>query len=190
MNRSFSVLILMFAVLAATACEAVEPSIEYQPKYFKGRTGVIDPDSSVYGVKFGSTEAQVLQAFGPPRGAIRISETRRALLYGNSHLFVFRKGRFLELHVDEHMVSWKVSKQMEKHPFFDKMSWRIKPGIVHRMSFGEIRELLKKPGVRPSYRYSFDGERSTTNLSFSSTHGLSGAEAYNLSGFSIRHYGN
>ena len=163
---------------------------QYRPKQFQGRDTAIDPDSSVYGVKFGSTEAEVVAAFGEPQGVIIINIAKKAFLYGHSHLFIFRKGKFRELMVSDHVIDWRVTKQMEDHPFFDHGRWVIKPGLRKEMSFTKVLKVLNRPNGKPKYRYVIDGERSSTTLLFTSRgRGPAEPESYHLQGVSIVHYG-
>ena len=149
----------------------------------------IDPDASVYGVKFGSTENEVMAEFGQPQGIIFLNDTMRAFLYGQSHLFIFRKGKLGELMVNKHGLLRDLRRYMETHPFFDSGRWMIEPGLRFRMKFTEVRRMLNKPGAKPGLKYTFHGERSSTTLLFSRKLGRSDAEAYRLYGFSIVHRG-
>jgi hypothetical protein len=67
---------LTVLILATATAGLATEGIHLQPRY--------DP-------------AQVLDALGVPNGVIVISDTRKALLYGKSHMFVFRGGKFREL---------------------------------------------------------------------------------------------
>lgn len=83
---------------------------------------VIDPDRGVYGVPFGSTEKQLVEKLGAPSGAIQLSSSRRALIYGKSHAFVLRRGTFRMLVVSQSVLDYRVSDGMEPHPTVDSIS--------------------------------------------------------------------
>jgi hypothetical protein len=168
----------------------VELNPEFSVERFKDRDTTIDPDASVYGVKFGSTESEVMAAFGDPTGVIVISDTKKGFLYGKSHLFIFRKGKLKQLTVSSSILDWTVSQQMDGHPFFDRNMWSITPSIRNEMSFGEVMKALDKPEVAPEYRHVIDGELSSTTLQFAGWRGDSGAQEFKLHGFSIVYYGN
>ncbi len=182
-------ILLVLAGLSAAWAGTLELNPRYEPKRFQDRDTTVDPDTSVYGIGFGSTEAEVLAAFGEPQGIIVINDAKKTLLYGQSHLFTFRNGRLKELIVNDHILDWTLSKQMEEHRFFDRGKWTVKPGFRKDMTFAEVRTLLGRPDAVPDHRYVFDGERSSITLRFSRWHGQSGPEAYRLNGFSIVHYG-
>lgn len=151
----------------------------------------IDPDSSVYGVPFDSTEEQVRAAFGAPRGVIIVSDNYKIYIYGKAHFLVFRKGKFVELNLDRHsFLRYEVARRMERHPFFDSDRLEVGPGLRFGMTFDKVVKALKRSDLEPDYQITVDGENSTMTLSFSSTYGKSGASAYTLNGFSIKYLGN
>lgn len=182
-------LLLIFSSTTAAGAASIELEPEYHPKLFAERSRKINADESVYGVKFGSTEAVVLKAFGDPSGVIIINDSKKGFLYGHSHLLIFRKGRLRELVVKDHLLDWQLSQQMEDHPFFDSRAWTLEPGIRSRMTFSEVREALSAPQAPPDYTWIASGQASSTTFYFSSVHGQEGPEAYHLSGFWITHYG-
>jgi hypothetical protein len=152
------------ALIAALAIVAgpvlADDALRLNPRYdhalYANRDRVIDPDGSIYGLQLGASEKQVVAAFGPPNGVIAISDTRKAFLYGKSHLFVFRGGRLRELRVGDHMVDWQLARQMDGNPFFDRSDWVLKPGLRNGMNFDEVRSVLGRPGASPNHQFSFD----------------------------------
>ena len=165
--------ILLFVLLAGFACAAAAAdALDLKPSYEPGRYAKldrsIDPDGLIYGLKFGATEKQVLEALGTPNGVIVISDTRKALLYGKSHLFVFRGGKFRELRIGEHMIHWDLTQQMDGNPFFDRGEWVVQPGIRSGMSFAEVQKLLGRHGAVPTHNYTFDTRESAVTLNFAS----------------------
>lgn len=183
-------LVLAVVSLQPACAGSVELDPQYQPSLFRDRVTTIDPDKSVYGVTFGSTEAEVMAEFGEPNGVFVINDVKRAMLYGRSHLFIFRKDKLRELTVSDYALTWTVANQMEDHPFFDRGKWVIAPGFRKEMNFAEVRNLLQKPDAEPDHRYSFEGERSLITLQFSSWQGKSGPESYRIHGFTVVHYGD
>lgn len=177
---------------AGIANDAINLNPRYNHALYAGRERVVDPDGSVYGVKFGATERQVLDAFGTPNGVVAISDTRKAVLYGKSHLFVFRSGKLRELRVNEHVFHWELAKQMDGNPFFDRSDWVIKPGLRNGMDFEEVRQLLGRPNAVPSYQFTYDSKQASVTLTFSSFSSGPGAkpEGYRLHGFTIVSYGD
>ena len=186
-----NLLFLALLVPLSAAADALDLKPRYNHALFANRERTIDPDGSVYGVKFGASEKEVLEAFGTPNGVIAISETRKALLYGRSHLFVFRGGLLRELRVSEHNFHWELVKQMDGNPFFDRSDWVLKPGIRNGMDFEEVKKALNRPTAVPHYQFSYDSKHAAVTLNFSSFSSGPGAkpEGYRLLGFSILSYG-
>ena len=189
-SKAFISIVLLWAV--ASAALATE-GIDLQPRYDPARYGkldrTIDPDGLVYGLKFGATEKQVLDALGVPNGVIAISDTRKALLYGKSHLFIFRGGKFRELRIGEHVINWEVARQMDGNPFFDRGDWVVKPGIRNGMSCEEVQKVLNRPGAAPDYKFSDDTKETSVSLSFSSYAPAGRPVEYRLIGLSIISFG-
>lgn len=175
---------------AGIATDAINLNPRYNHALFAGRERMVDPDASVYGVKFGASEKELLEAFGTPNGVIAVSDTRKALLYGKSHLFVLRGGKLRELRVSDHMF-WEVTKQMDGNPFFDSSDWVLAPGIRTGMNFEEVKKALGRPNAVPDYQFTYDTKQASVTLSFSSFSSGPGAkpEGYRLQGFSILSYG-
>jgi hypothetical protein len=189
-SKAFIAVVLLFATAtSALAVEGIDLQPRYDPARFSKLDRTIDPDGLIYGLRFGSTEKQVLDAFGVPNGVIAISETRKALLYGKSHLFVFRGGKLRELRIGEHVINWEVARQMDGNPFFDRGDWVVKPGIRNGMSFEEVQKALARPGVAPDHRYSYDTKEASVSLSFSSYSQPGRPVEYRLIGLSIMSFG-
>jgi len=171
----FSV-VLVVLLAAPVHAETVTLNHEYSPKKFRSLDRKINPDVSVYGLKFGSSEESVRETFGDPQGVILINDTRKALLYGQTHLLVFRNDKLVELRVSKHgIVDFELAKRMDEHPFFDRKTWVLGPGLRSGMAFGEVQKALKKPNEKPNYRYVVEGPSSTTTLQFvSRTRGFPG----------------
>jgi len=179
-------LLLAFPLLAA---EPFNLSPQYRAALFRGRDHVIDPDVGLYGVNFGATEPQVLEALGEPNGVIVLTERKRAYLYGSSHLLLFRNGRLEEVRISDHVFDWELSQQMDGHPFFDLGSWVVKPGLRKGISFAEARKLLGRPESKPDYRMSYDTEAAVVTLGFHSRSGPGSEDGFFLATLAIRHYG-
>jgi hypothetical protein len=184
-----SVVFFCATVTAAAATEGIDLQPRYDPARYSKLDRTIDPDGLVYGFKFGATEKEVLDALGVPNGVIAISDTRKALLYGKSHLFIFRGGKFRELRIGEHVINWELARQMDGNPFFDRGDWVVKPGIRNGMSFEEVQKVLNRPGAAPDYKFSYDTKETSVSLSFSSYTRPGGPGEYKLMGLSIMSFG-
>jgi hypothetical protein len=184
-----SVFFFCATATAALATEGINLQPRYEPARYSKLDRSIDPDGSVYGLKFGATEKQVLDALGVPNGVIIISDTRKALLYGKSHLFVFRSGKFRELRIGEHLINWELARQMEGNPFFDRGDWVVKPGIKSGMRFDEVQKVLGRFGAVPDHRFSYDTKEASVSLSFSSYSQPGREVEYRLISLSITSFG-
>lgn len=185
--------LLSLAIIAATPAVADTVTLEqrYKPSKFRDLDRRIDPNAAVYGLPFGSSEEQTRATFGAPRGVILLNEGYKLYLYGKSHFFVFRRGKFIELNVDRHAAyQFDGAGRMERHPFFDGDRWEIIPGLRIGMTFDQVRKVLKKPDMAPDYTLVVDGENSTMTLKFTGTYGATDADSYKFSGFSILYYGS
>jgi hypothetical protein len=171
--------------LAAVPADALNLEPRYNPALYSARERAIDPDGSIYGVKFGATEKQLLEAFGVPNGVIAVSDSKKALLYGKSHLFILRGGKLRELKVGDHLVNWELSQQMDGNPFFDRGDWQLAPGIRNGMTFEEVQKLINRPSAVPNYRFTYDTKQASVTLHFAGHSRSPGAESYRLHSFSI-----
>jgi len=193
MIRSATILVLALSPLSANvviASDAINLNPQYNHAKFAARDRTIDPDGSIYGVKFGATEKQILEAFGVPNGVIAISDSRKAFLYGKSHLFALRGGKLRELRVGDHLIDWELAKQMEGNPFFDRSDWVLSPGLKKGMDFNDVQKVLGRSKAEPTYQLTYDSKEGSVTLNFSSVSGPDAKpEGYHLSSFSILSYG-
>jgi hypothetical protein len=184
-RRACIALLVAGSLVASVRADALKLEPRYNPALYAALERIIDPDGSIYGLKFGATEKQVIDALGVPNGVIAVSDTRKALLYGKTHLFILRNGKFRELRVGDHVISWELAQQMDGNPFFDRGDWELKPGIRQRMSFEDVQKLVNRPAAVPDHKFSYDTREASVNLSFAS-YGESGRRmGYRLIGFSI-----
>jgi hypothetical protein len=181
--------LLTFAVTVAQAAEGTNLEPRYNPGLYSQLERTIDPDGSIYGLKFGATEKQVLDAFGVPNGVIVISDTKKALLYGKTHLFVMRNGQLRELRVGDHVIDWELARQMDGNPFFDRGDWLLKPGIKNGMSFEDMQKTINRPAAVPNHKFSYDTKEASVTLSFASYSESGRQVGYRLMGFSIQSFG-
>lgn len=150
----------------------------------------LDPDGLMYGLKFGATENQVVAALGQPSGSLRLTATRKVLVYGKCNLFVFWKGAFRELDVGHVLLDYKLAEQMEDHPLVSCASWTLKPGIRESMTFGKVARLLNRPNAQPDYHFNYETESATVELDFAGTERNPGeADNFTLLGVRIKSIG-
>ena len=81
--------ILVLVVSVSLDVEAQDIRSKVAPPSRTSFTNIIDPDKSVYGVQWGSSEDEFISKFGHPNGYIRLNGTETAMLYGKYHAFIF-----------------------------------------------------------------------------------------------------
>jgi hypothetical protein len=141
----------------------------------------IDPDEGAYGVPFGATEKQLVETLGPPSGSLQLSPTRTALFYGQSHVFLFRKGNFRGVLLSRFgTLDHRLINYMDMHPRFDATPWNISPGINAGMNYAQVVRILKKPEGRGDYRLSYETDNARVELSFSGTSERGEPESFSL----------
>lgn len=166
--------VLMMAVcvfVASPAARAAEPELvateNVAPARFEGRSRLVDPDASVFGVPFGATEAEVVEAFGPPTGIYLLSEAKKLLFYGVDVGLIFRKGRLAECILASHgLIDWNLMKQVEKHPFFDARRWQLSGGLSAGASFDDVAKRLGKDLGEPRNSASYTTAHAAVDLQF------------------------
>lgn len=143
----------------------------------------IDPDQGAYGVPFGATEKQLIEKLGPASGSLQLSPTRRALFYGRSHVFLFRKGAFRGVLLSQFgTLDHRLTDYMDMHPRFDAASWKISPGITGGMNYAQVARLLKKPEGRGDYRLNYETSSARVELTFSGMGERNVPESFSLIG--------
>ena len=151
-------------------------------------SSVIDPDHGVYGVAFGATEKQLIDKLGEPSGTIQLSSTRRALVYGKKHAFIFRKGVFRGLIVSNFILDYDLVQGMEPHPVVDSITWTLVPGIKEGMSYAQVSKLVGRPAATGDYHLMYETADARVNLQFSGSEGSRrDPEGFTLFGFVIEH---
>jgi hypothetical protein len=149
---------------------------------------LIDPDRNVYGVPFGATEKQLIEKLGAPSGTIQLSATRRALIYGKTHSFIFRKGTLRTLIVSESILDYRLGRSMEPHPVVDSLNWTLAPGIKKGMSFAQISKLMKRDDSRGDYNLAYETSNAQVELQFAGMRSSrDDSESFSLHGFVIEY---
>ena len=170
--------LLAGAILPALPATEILPSaVEVPAGLFVEKPREIDPDQQVYGLKFGSTEEEMVAAFGRPTGVVRIDPQHVALLYGRRHAFVLLNGSFTELQISAQPVfAGELGSRMEGHPFFDSVSWSLQPGgVLPGMEFTETAKKLGAKFGPPGPRATFLSKSAQVELGFERVRDAKGA---------------
>ena len=174
----FRLRVLVFGLILSTSTASIYAKEPITP--------VIDPDHGVYGVPFGATEKQLAEELGTPSGAIQLSSTRRALIYGNKNAFIFRKGVLRGLVVSQYILDHRVSQGMEPNPVVDSMVWTLVPGIKEGMTYAQVAKLLGRPSSNGDYVITYETESARVELQFAGRQGFRGdPESFTLVGLAI-----
>ena len=147
---------------------------------------VIDPDSNIYGIPFGTTEDQFIAQFGNPMGYVRLPGGLTGMIYGRSHCFLFAGGQLTGLRISHSILDWKLIESISPSLMFDATKWRLTNGITKDMDLVQVKQILGDQLQTQQYRRSFFTQRSKVDLEFS--HVLSKGEkeeAYQLFGILI-----
>ena len=175
MKFYLTVLLVLVAVVSSATSRGAAPV-----------SPVIDPDRGAYGVPFGSTEKQLIEKLGAPSGTIQLSSTRRALIYGKSHAFLFRKGSFRTFIFSQDVLDYRVSGGMEPHPTIDSVSWVLGPGIKNGMNYAQVAKALRRTDAQGDYDLNYETTNARVQLQFSGRQGGRGdPESFTLHGFVI-----
>jgi len=139
-----ALVVMLMQVHAANASTNIVASPDsFKASQFKHLNTTVDPDSHVYGLAFGSTEAQAVSLFLAPTGIIQLDKNTRAYLYGKKHVLIFTNGKLSDLYVK----SWSaldhdVAQSMAVHPFFDSITFTLRGGITFAMSPKDVAKRL------------------------------------------------
>ena len=133
----------------------------------KKLTRQIDPDKSIYGIPFGTTEDEFIARNGKPIGYVRLSGAETAMIYGKSHAFIFEGGSLVGIRITRSIVDWKLSNASAPSPF-DGINWQLANGIESEMSLTQVRKILGDKLSTKRYRqYYYMTEKAQVELDFS-----------------------
>ena len=133
----------------------------------KELTRRIDPDESIYGIPFGTKEAEFIARHGKPTGYVRLSGAETAMVYGKSHAFIFKSGSLVGIRITHNIMDWKLSNVSAPSPF-DSINWQLSNGIETEMSLAQVRKILGDKLSTKRYRqYYYMTQKAQVELDFS-----------------------
>jgi TonB family protein len=157
-------------------------------------TNIIDPDKSIYGVQWGSSEDEFITRFGNPTGYIRLNGSDTAMEYGKSHAFIFTASKLSGLRICMSVLDWKLSQSILTITPFDGIRWQLSNGISRDMNLAEVRKIVgdrlrdERPG---RYQLYFNSDNARIELEFSRiTNEGDRDESYKVYGIYIRQAGS
>jgi hypothetical protein len=147
--RMTSALIAASIVLSVQATSrelSIQPNTDIFTSQLMNREKIINPGVSAYGVPWHCTESEMQEILGPPTGLFIMEDESVIYLYGKSHTFRFRSGRFSDLNIttNQSMINFRMEKTIHENPFFDSGHLDIVPGIKLEMRFPELKSLLQE----------------------------------------------
>lgn len=191
--------ILFGVLIAAIPLTASAGPLELRPDHtvdrWDGREAVIDPDFGLYGVPFGSSRAEVIAAFGDPRGVVAMKDARTAFMYGCTHLLIFESDRLTELVIEERLIQECVGTRTDRFPVFDGR-WTLKHGVYKNMPEQDVVARLKEVGISidtdHSFKTEFKSKHSTITLRFGGWASSDSDEPYvfGLAGLRLIYHGD
>jgi membrane-associated protease RseP (regulator of RpoE activity) len=153
----------------------------------KKLTRQIDPDKSIYGIPFGTTEDEFIARNGKPTGYVRLSGAETAMIYGKSHAFIFEGGSLVGIRITHSIVDWKLSNAYAPSPF-DGINWQLANGIESEMSLTQVRKILgDKLSTKRYPQYYYMTEKAQVELDFSRyTSAGEGDDAHRVYGILVK----
>lgn len=156
-------------------------------------TNIIDPDKSVYGVQWGTSEDEFISKFGNPTGYIRLNPSDTLMLYGKSHAFIFTASKLSGLRINRDLLDWRLSQTILTLAPFDGISWQLSNGVRRDMNLAEVRKIVgdrlreEHPG---RYQLFFNSDNARIGIDFSRTGDEGRDESYKVYGIYIRQVGS
>jgi len=148
----------------------------------------IDPDKSIYGIPFGTTEDKFIAEHGKPIGYLRLGGAETAMLYGKAHAFIFEGGKLVGVRISYNILDWKLSSKLSDSSSFSSIGWQLSNGIEAKMSLKDVRRIL---GDRLStvefHQHYYLTEKARVELDFSHrTDKGNDDDAYSVYGIFVR----
>lgn len=191
MNPILAILVLTLAVSLDVGAQDVRSKVG--PPAGTSMSNIIDPDKSVYGVQWGSSEDEFISRFGNPTGYIRLNSSDTAMLYGKNHAFIFTASKLSGVRINSTstVLDWKLSQAILTLTPFDGIRWQLSNGIRGEMNLAEVKRILGDSLKTDRLQRFFNSDKARVEIDFYrlSSEGEKD-EAYRLSGIYIRQAGS
>lgn len=136
-------IVFLLVIAQALVCYAQDIRAKVQTERATGQiTNVIDPDSSIYGIPYGTTEDEFVAQFGNPMGYMRMSGNTTCMIYGKSHGFIFEDGKLIGVRITDLIFDWKMSLSITGQSPFDGIQWKLTNGIRAGMNLADVKRIL------------------------------------------------
>jgi hypothetical protein len=127
----------------------------------------IDPDAHIFGMAFGTQEADVIKTFGKPDGYIRFSGRESCMIYGKAVALLFDDGKLHGVRVTHSVIDWKLSERMRANAAFDRLLWKLSNGIQAETTLSEVRKILGDRLSEDKYKRVYATDKAIVSLEFS-----------------------
>jgi TonB family protein len=105
-------------------------------------TNIIDPDRSIYGAQWGTSEDEFIKKFGQPIGYIRLNGTDTVMLYGKEHAFTFTASKLSGVLITKIVFNWHLTQTALTRTAFDDIKWQLSNGIRKDMNLADVKKIL------------------------------------------------
>lgn len=185
MKQILAILVLTVSIFLNVAAQDVRSKVG--PASETSSTNIIDPDRSIYGVEWGTSEDNFINKFGQPTGYIRLNGTETAMLYGKKHAFVFTDSKLSGVRISHGVFDWKLSQDLATKTPLDSISWQLSNGIRADMNLAEVKKILGENLKADRYQRYFNSDKARVEIDFSRfVNGEEKDEAYKIIGIHIR----
>ena len=183
--------ITLVTLLALASCTFAADDVRSkvtEAREQKKLTTRIDPDKSIYGIPFGTTEDEFIGTHGKPMGYLRLNGAETAMIYGKSHAFIFESGKLVGVRINHHILDWKLSANLSDSSPFEGIRWQLSNGIENEMSLTDVRKNLGDKLLKKDFHQQyFLTDKARVELDFSHyTDRGDNDDAYRLFGIYLR----
>lgn len=185
MKPILAVLVLIVAAFLDVGAQDVRSKVG--PVSGTSLSSMIDPDKSVYGVQWGSTEDEFIAKFGNPSGYINLNASETVMLYGKSHAFIFTASKLSGLRISMTVLDWRLSQSIPTLTPFDGIGWQLSNGIRGEMNLAEVKKILGESLKTERSQWYFNTEKARVEMDFAH-YPMEGEkdDSYKLHGIYIR----
>src|ERR1700730_11939416 len=165
MKPIFAILVLTVAASLDVGAQDVRSKVG--PPSATSFTNIIDPDKSVFGAQWGSSEDEFISRFGNPTGYFRLTSSDTAMLYGKYHAFIFTASKLSGVRINTFVLDWKLSQAILTVTPFDGIRWQLSNGIRREMNLAEVKKILGESLKTDRYQRYFNSDNAHIEIDFS-----------------------
>jgi len=154
------------------------------------KNNIIDPDNHIFGMPWGSTEDEVIEAWGKPTGYISFGEDRSGMFFGRHYIFLFDKGKLAGLIAGIDVLQGGLVEKIIPGNMFDNLAWRLNNGIESGTEWDKVDQIIIGSAfaseIQKDFKRAYETEMARVTFYF--THSFNGDEHDQISGsiYSVR----